>query len=62
VDFPEAPIPGRSPARGDQRLVPNAAGPKEKLDSTKTSGVTTPFSSASFNDVLRGHHARRRRP
>jgi hypothetical protein len=28
------------------------AGPKEKLDSSKISGVTTPFSSPSFNDVL----------
>jgi hypothetical protein len=28
------------------------AGAKEKLDSTKASGVTTPFSSPSFNDVL----------
>lgn len=28
------------------------AGPKEKLDATKTSGVTTPLSSAAFNDVL----------
>ena len=28
------------------------AGPKEKLDSSKASGVTSPFSSASFSDVL----------
>jgi len=28
------------------------AGAKEKLDSTKVSGVTSPFSSASFSDVL----------
>jgi hypothetical protein len=27
------------------------AGPEEKLDTTKISNVTTPFSSASFNDV-----------
>lgn len=29
-----------------------AAGPKEKLDADKISGVTSPLSSASFNDVL----------
>lgn len=28
------------------------AGPKEKLDSSKVSGVTSPFSSPSFNDVM----------
>ncbi|HYG23541.1 MAG TPA: DUF4340 domain-containing protein [Verrucomicrobiae bacterium] len=32
------------------------AKPEEKLDSSKSSGVTYPFSSASFNDVLSGEH------
>ena len=53
VDFPEATNSWsltRAAETNDWSLT--AAGPKEKLDSTKTSGVTTPFSSASFNDVL----------
>ena len=53
VDFPEATNSWsltRASETNDWSLT--AASPKEKLDSTKTSGVTTPFSSAAFNDVL----------
>ena len=53
VDFPEATNSWqliRASETNDWSLT--AAGPKEKLDSTKISGVTSPLSSAAFNDVL----------
>jgi hypothetical protein len=53
VDFPVATNSWkltRMSEKGDWRL--DDAKPGEELDSTKTSGVTSPFSSASFSDVL----------
>jgi hypothetical protein len=53
VDFPEATNSWqltRASETNDWLLT--AAGSKEKLDATKTAGVTTPLSSATFNDVL----------
>jgi hypothetical protein len=53
VAFPEATNSWqltRASETNDWQLA--AAGPKEKLDADKISGVTSPLSSASFNDVL----------
>ena len=53
VDFPEATNSWkltRASETNDWQLA--AAGPKEKLDSTKISSVTMPLSSPSFTDVL----------
>ncbi|HXT09983.1 MAG TPA: DUF4340 domain-containing protein [Candidatus Angelobacter sp.] len=44
----------RETETGDWKLANAKAG--EELDSSKTSGVTSPFSSASFNDVRPGAH------
>jgi hypothetical protein len=53
VQFPEATNSWkltRTAETNDWQLA--GAKPKEKLDATKVSGVTTPFGSPSFNDVL----------
>jgi len=53
VEFPETTNSWqltRASETNDWQLA--AAGAGEKLDDTKTSGVTTPLSSAAFNDVL----------
>ncbi len=53
VDFPEATNSWkltRASETNDWQLA--AAGAKEKIDSTKISGVTSPLSSTSFSDVL----------
>ena len=52
MQFPEATNSWkltRASATNDWQLAD--AKPDEKLDSSKISGVTSPFSSASFNDV-----------
>ncbi len=55
VQFPEATNSWkltRVTETNDWQLADSSAG--EKLDDSKSSGVTSPFSSASFNDVLPG--------